>query len=342
MITASSYKKTPSACMITASSYKKTPSACMIAAFSYKKKPSACMIAAFSYKKKPPACMITAFSYKKTPSACMITAFSYKKKPPSLIERNAPFRGLGGTTFVIPQPYVLANIYNRRTPYSIQYLLNVERELGGDTALELGYMGSVSRRLESLRAFNEAYPTADPTLSVASRSPYPELGRFQEVDGSGKANYNAFSVKLQRRFSKGLTYLFGYTWSKSIDYGSAIRVHDTDVLFPQSSFNLRAERGLSSFNQDHRAVTSVLYDLPIGKGRRFLGDGGIADAIIGGWQLGSIFTVGGGFPATVIDTRDQSNTGLAYDRANATAQYAVPPPAARKPPTRGQPAPLAP
>ncbi len=247
---------------------------------------------------------------------------------------NVPFRGLGAGpngTDLVPQPYGLANIYNRRTPYSIQYLLNVQRELGGNTALEIGYIGSVSRRLESLRAFNEAYPTADPTLSVASRSPYPELGRFQEVDGSGKANYNAFSVKLQRRFSKGLTYLFGYTWSKSIDYGSAIRVHDTDVLFPQSSYNLRAERGLSSFNQDHRAVTSVLYDLPIGKGRRFLGDGGIADAIIGGWQLGSIFTVGSGFPATVIDNRDQSNTGIGYDRPNATGQYAVLPRDVRNP-----------
>ncbi len=64
---------------------------------------------------------------------------------------NAPFRGLGGTTVLIPQPYGLANIYNRRTPYSIQYVLNVQRELGGDTALELGYIGSVSRRLRSTR-----------------------------------------------------------------------------------------------------------------------------------------------------------------------------------------------
>src|SRR5436309_2986407 len=239
---------------------------------------------------------------------------------------NVPFRGLGAGpngTDLVPQPYGLANIYNRRTPYSIQYLLNVQRELGGNTALEIGYIGSVSRRLESLRAFNEAYPTADPTLSVASRSPYPELGRFQEVDGSGKAHYNAFSVKLQRRFSKGLTYLFGYTWSKSIDYGSAIRVHDTDVLFPQSSYNLRAERGLSSFNQDHRPVTSVLYDLPIGKGRRSLSNAGIADSIIGGWQLGSIFSMQTGFPATVIDNKDQSNTGIGYDRPNATGQYSV-------------------
>jgi hypothetical protein len=239
---------------------------------------------------------------------------------------DAPFRGLGAGpngVDILPQPYGLANIYNRRTPYSIQYLLNVEHELGADTAIEIGYLGSVSRRLETLRAFNEAYPTSNVALSVASRSPYPELGRFQEVDGSGKANYNALSAKLQRRFSKGLTYMFGYTWSKSIDQGSAIRVHDTDVLFPQNSYNLRAERGLSSFNQDHRAVTSVLYDLPIGKGRRFLSNSGIADAVIGGWQLGSIFTIQSGFPATVIDGRDQSNTGIGYDRPNATGQYAV-------------------
>src|SRR5438093_1110499 len=145
----------------------------------------------------------------------------------------------------------------------------------------------VIRRLESLRAFNEAYPTADPTLSVASRSPYPELSRIQEVDGSGKANYNALSVKLQRRFSKGLTYLFGYTWSRSIDYGSAIRVHSSDLLFPQNSYDLRAERGLSSFHTPHRGVTSVLYELPFGKGRRFMSQSRVAGAALGGWEVGS-------------------------------------------------------
>jgi hypothetical protein len=247
---------------------------------------------------------------------------------------DSPYRGLGAGPNgidLIAQPYGLANIYNRRTPYSIQYVLNVERELGGNTALEIGYIGSVSRRLETLRAFNEAYPTADPTLSVSVRSPYPELGRFQEVDGSGKANYNALSTKLQRRFSGGLTYLFGYTWSKSIDNGSAIRVHDTDVLFPQSSYSLYAERGLSSFNQNHRAVTSVLYDLPVGKGRRFLNQGGVAGSILGGWELGSIFTLQSGFPATVIDGKDQSNTGIGYDRPNATGQNAVLPRDVRNP-----------
>src|SRR5437773_5095547 len=234
---------------------------------------------------------------------------------------NAPFRGLGGTTVLIPQPYGLANIYNRRTPYSIQYVLNVQRKLGGDTALEVGYIGSVSRKLEILRSFNDAIPSA--TGSIASRTPYPELGRFQEVEGSSKANYNSLSVKLQRRFSKGLTYLFGYTWSRSIDYGSAIRVHNTDLLFPQSGYDLRAERGLSSFNVPHRSVTSLLYELPVGKGRRFLNQSGVPDAVLGGWEIGSILTLQTGFPQTVVAGKDQSNTGIGYDRVNATGQDTV-------------------
>src|SRR5439155_741575 len=73
---------------------------------------------------------------------------------------NTPYRGLGEATALIVNPYGLANIYDRRTPYSIQYLLNVQRELGGDTALEVGYIGSVSRKLETLRSFNDAIPSA--------------------------------------------------------------------------------------------------------------------------------------------------------------------------------------
>jgi len=233
---------------------------------------------------------------------------------------NTPYRGLGAAALIV-NPYVLANIYDRRTPYSLQYLLNVQRELGGDTALEVGYIGSVSRKLESLRSFNDPVPSA--TGSIASRTPYPELGRIQEVDGSSKANYNSLSVKLQRRFSKGLTYLFGYTWSRSIDYGSAIRVHGSDLLFPQNGYDLRAERGLSSFHTPHRSVTSVLYALPFGKGRRFINQSGVAGAVLGGWELGSIFTLQSGFPQTVAAGRDQSNTAIGFDRVNATGQPAV-------------------
>jgi len=215
---------------------------------------------------------------------------------------------------IVARPYVLANIYDRRTPYSMQYLLNIQRELSNNTVVELGYLGSVSHRLERMRAFNEAIPGPG---SVKSRQPYPEFGRIQEVDGSVNANYNSFSAKLTRRYSQGLTLLAGYTWAKAIDNGSGIRTLGADTLFPQNSYCIQCERALSVFDTRHRFVSSVIYDIPFGKGRRYMDRGGVANAVLGGWQLGSIVTVSTGFPLTVQDG-NVSNVGGYFDRPDAT------------------------
>ncbi len=237
---------------------------------------------------------------------------------PTLIDLtwDAPFRDLGGTVQV-NNPYVLGNIFGRRTPYVLQYMLNVQRELGNNLLLEFGYLGSVGRKLESLRAFNESIPGT--VGSVLQRAPYPEFGRIQEVDGSGKSSYNGFSVKLEKRLSSGLSFVSGYTWSKSIDNASAIRNHGGDTLFPQNSYNLAVEKALSSFHVSHRAVNSVLWELPFGKGRRFLDRGGILNVLLGGWELGTLFNVQSGFPLTVMSGADRSNTGAGLDRPNQKA-----------------------
>jgi hypothetical protein len=228
---------------------------------------------------------------------------------------DAPFRNLGGTV-QINNPYVLGNINQRRTPYVMQYMMNVQRELDNHTVLEVGYIGSQSRKLESLRAFNESIPGA--TGTVLERAPYPEFGRIQEVDGSGKASYNGLGVKLQKNYSSGLTYLVGYTWSRSIDNASSIRSHGGDTLFPQNSYNIAAEKALSTFHTAHRFVTSTLYELPFGKGKPYLDTGGIANVLLGGWQLGSIVTIQTGNPVTIVSGTDRSVTGAGFDRPNAT------------------------
>jgi hypothetical protein len=212
----------------------------------------------------------------------------------------------------------LGNDPNRRTPYTIQYLFNVQRELMKDMVLEVGYLGSVARRLEQWHSFNPPIPS--PTGSVNSREPWPEYGIVYQVSGFGKANYNSLSAKLQRRFSAGFTFLTSYTWSKSIDTGSGIRVPPGDVAFLQNEFCVPCDRAVSSFSADQRFVTSLLYELPFGKGKPFLNRGGFVHAIAGGWQMGSIVTLQSGFPVTVLDGKDQSNTGHLDDRPNATGQ----------------------
>jgi hypothetical protein len=228
-----------------------------------------------------------------------------------------PFGANAGSNVQINNPYVLGNNPTRRTPYVLQGMLNVQRDLGHNLLLEIGYLGSVGRKLESLRAFNESIPGT--TGTVLSRAPYPEFGRIQLVDGSGKSHYNGLSAKLEKRLSGGLSFVSGYTWSKSIDNASAIRNHNGDTLFPQNSYNLAAEKALSSFHTSHRAVNSVLYQLPFGRGKRWMDRGGISNVVLGGWEFGSLFNIQTGFPLTIVSGIDRSNIGAGFDRPDTVA-----------------------
>ena len=236
----------------------------------------------------------------------------------------------------VPNPYTFANPYDRRTPYSLQYMLNVQRELPLNTVFEIGYLGSVSRHLEALRAVNEALPACPSRnarpgcenddlagLSVPLRSPFPTFGRIQLVDNHGKGSYNSLGAKLTKRYSNGLTYLTSYTWSKSIDTATGIRNQGGDVLFPQNSYCRSCEKARSSHDNRHRFITSALWDLPFGKGRRLDIQNPVADAFAGGWQVGSILTLQTGFPVTITNGQDTSNTGSFNDRASSTGRNAA-------------------
>jgi len=235
---------------------------------------------------------------------------------PNLTWQNA-LASFQGAVAQVPMPYSFANKYDRRTPYTMEYLVNVQRELGRDLVFEAGYLGSVSHHLEMLRAVNESQPGT--VGSVNSRAPYPNFGRIQLVDNGASANYNSLSAKVTKRYSQGLTLLASYSYAKSLDVSSGIRVQGDDTLFPQNSYCVRCEYGLSAFDTRHRFVASGLLDLPIGKGKKVSIENRFADAVAGGWQIGSIFTAQSGFPITAnIGGTDRSGTGSGYDRPNVT------------------------
>ena len=214
----------------------------------------------------------------------------------------------------VTAPQGLANDPYRRTPYTVQYMLNFQRQLSTNMVLEFGYLGSQGHRLERLISYN--LPQPSPTGAVTARSPAPEFGNIQYLAGVVNANYHSFSSKVTRRMSAGVTFMTGYTWSKSIDDGSGIRVLGSDPLKPQDGTCVSCERGRSIFDTRHRVVTSVLYALPVGKGRKYLTHG-IASSLIGGWELSGIWTVSTGFPLSILSGKDQSNTGHGYDKPNA-------------------------
>ncbi len=238
---------------------------------------------------------------------------------PNLTWSNS-LASIAGGVANVPRPYTFANPFDRRTPYSQQMMMNIQKEFKGNTVLEVGYLGNISHRLESLRAVNEAIPSNPATdrRSVPERSPFPNFGRIQLVDNGGNGNYHSLGTKFSKRYSSGLTYLMSYTWAKSIDTATAIRNQGGDTLFPQNSYCRQCERARSAHDVNQRFVTSTLWDLPFGKGRKMAIANPVANAVAGGWQLSSIITLQSGFPITMTNGNDTSNTGGFFDRPNST------------------------
>jgi Carboxypeptidase regulatory-like domain/TonB dependent receptor len=208
--------------------------------------------------------------------------------------------------------------HNLPTTYSLQYILNVQRAIGNSTTWEVGYNGSQSRHLDNL--INAAAPIPG-TASVITRLPYPEFGaagiQFLKADGVG--NYNGVGTKLTHRAGNNLTMLLSYTYSKSMDDGSAIRGPGNDFVPPDARCRA-CDYGPSTFNVPHRFVGSGIYALPFGNGQRFLNHGGFLDEVVGGWQISSIITMQSG---AITETSSYDSAGVVFspngERLNCVA-----------------------
>jgi hypothetical protein len=149
---------------------------------------------------------------------------------------------------------------------------------------------------------NEAVPGPG---AVAGRRPYPNLGDGTSVAPWGNSIYNSLQTTFQRRLSAGLQLLAAWTWSHSIDDSSG-----TGSETVQTPYNLALNRGNSTFDVRHNVVLSWTYDLPFGKGRKFMGSaGGPVQWIAGGWQLNSIDTFQTGTPYSPTMASSLLNAG---------------------------------
>jgi hypothetical protein len=114
---------------------------------------------------------------------------------------------------------------------------------------------------------------------------------------------------MEKRAAHGLAFLASYTYSKSLDDASGLFGTKSEPGYPQNSYNLPGDWGLSNFNVKHRFVYSSIYELPFGTGQRWLAEPGIANRILGNWKFTGIVTLQSGQPFTVNRSVDQSGTG---------------------------------
>ncbi|MFZ0061125.1 MAG: TonB-dependent receptor [Pyrinomonadaceae bacterium] len=216
------------------------------------------------------------------------------------------------TFFPFPLPdSALAIQRDLRTAYMQHWNLNVQRELGRNSVLEVAYVGSKGTKLITARDINQPQPSVLPPGLPFVPRPDPRFDDINLLESRANSNYHSLQTRLQQRFSRGLAALVSYTFAKSIDDASNFFSSAGDPNFPQNSYDVRAERGRSNFDVRHRLSISYSYDLPFGKGKRYVADNGWASTLLSGWQSFGVITWQSGRPFTValLPEIDNSGTG---------------------------------
>ena len=202
-----------------------------------------------------------------------------------------------------------------RPQFTQQWNLFVERQVTDTMSLSAGYVGSKSSHLVAFRGMNqERAGTGDPsTWGTQQRRPVPQYGLIRYTSSDASANYNGLQVSLRQRRSNGLEFLASYTFSKTLTdnqgfYGPGWGGGNTGFTHfnqgigdgNQNSYDMAADYGPALFDATHVASVAATYEIPVGKGRSVGADmSGIAQALLGGWNVSSILSVRSGFPITV-------------------------------------------
>jgi hypothetical protein len=201
----------------------------------------------------------------------------------------------------------------RPTGYSQQFNLGIQRELPGQVVLEVGYLANLSRKLSSANiSINQIPPERLEAIRPAgvfrqAYRPFPQFNDVQLLQPTfGVTNYHAGIVRLEKRFSGGLSFLSTYTWAKNIDNIDTSPENLGASQHYSSYYDRRADRGPSGLDIRHRFTWSSVYELPFGKGRKWLRQGAL-ERVAGGWALGAIALMQSGGPFTVTTQTNTTN-----------------------------------
>lgn len=239
--------------------------------------------------------------------------------------------------------------YRKHFPLVEQYSLDVEQMFPHDVLVKIGYYGAHARNFANYANINQipdavlaqyapggakagtnlATKVANPyyatsigglpatgvvaTSTVAQGQlllPFPQFGSVYELVSTGYSNYNSLVVKAEKQMTKGLTVLATYTWSANWDniYSTGSQVYSPPAG-PQDFYNPRAEYARSINSIPNRYTAAVTYELPVGRGKKFLGHSNrLVDQVVGGWSVNDEWVIQNGNPLSIVQTDFSSST----------------------------------
>jgi hypothetical protein len=188
-----------------------------------------------------------------------------------------------------------------RTSYTASWHFSIQREIARDLVVDIAYVGNRTNKLVILGDLNQArFNGPNENLTVDQRRPVTGFTTIQTAPPQGWANYHSLQVRVERRMQKGLYLLNSFTYSKALDNAAGhLEVFNGDDS-RTNVFNLSNEKGVSSYDQTLNNTTSMVWELPFGRGQKFGASWSRAlDFVAGGWRATLINTMASGLPGTL-------------------------------------------
>ena len=185
----------------------------------------------------------------------------------------------------------------------LSYTIGIQQQLPGQAVFTVAYVGSQGRNL-FLRSIANKITGVTTNATTGAGTAIREFGnRFGEIDyktTGGTDHYDSLQTTINRRFSRGLTLGGLWTWGHSIGNTGG----SNEAQTAHNPYNFAFDRGNNAFDVRHSMNVTALYELPFGKGRKYLQSSGkVAGLFLGGWDLGGIVNARTGLPIDISITR---------------------------------------
>jgi hypothetical protein len=214
---------------------------------------------------------------------------------------------------------------NYRDPQSNQWSVTLEREISSNTSVRASYVGMHTYRLSITEDLNQIPASTTPYVSgtaanpyVDARAPYQNWFSLASTFNAGEANYHALELQATHRMEHGLYYDANYTYAvnKADNQGDAPSAFAGEVNYGlpiADRFHVQQDLGNVEGTRRHRMLLTGVYQLPFGRGRAWMNDGGVKDGFLGGWDLTTVTLLERGpwLTPSISGSADQSNTNVA-------------------------------
>ncbi len=242
---------------------------------------------------------------------------------------------------------ITGNFRYDRVPYSAQWNANLQYQLPDNMLFDVAYAGNTGVKLQAnvnhnqlpdelLSLGNELnrvvqnpfFGVLPPATNLGRQTvtlgqlllPRPWLTGLTQTWGTmAHSSYHALQTKFRKRYAGGLQFLVAYTWSKTLDDFSSVAGFLGEQNPGYTNNNRRdLDKSLSSLHLPHNLAINYQWELPFGKGRRWINKAGLADYVLGGWILNGVTSIQSGSPISIASRNNTTNSFGGGQRPNST------------------------